>query len=145
MSFRLLYLTCEAFPTHNADLTALFGKYLPRLGLFSDIVTEAVDASDTSKSAVDWEGGDTLLCHAPINRALYHAVRFIHNIRSLLSCNPKKYDAIQVRDQPIVALFALIIAHHKKLPFYYWVSYPYPEAHLYIGKTGAWHPKAETI
>lgn len=138
MSIRLLYLTCEGFPTHNADLIALFGKYLPRLGLFSDIVTEALDTAETSESAPKWEGGETLLCHAPVNRAFYHIVRLSHNIRCMLQCDPKKYDAIQVRDQPVAAFFGLFIARYKKLPFYYWVSYPYPEAHLYNAEVRGW-------
>ncbi len=138
MSIRLLYLTHEAFPTYHADLAVLFGKYLPRLGLFTDIVTEAMDSSDTSKSTINWIGGEALLCHVPANRGFYHIVKFIHNIRSLLSCDAKKYDAIQVRDLPVAALFGLIIARYKKLPFYYWMSYPQSEGQIHRAKSRGW-------
>jgi glycosyltransferase involved in cell wall biosynthesis len=138
MSIRLLYLTHEPFPTYHADLAVLFGKYLPRLGLVTDIVTEAMDSSDTSKSIITWESGEPLLCHVPSNRAFYHIVKLRHNLRSLLACDAKKYDAIQVRDLTVAALFGLIIARYKKLPFFYWMSYPQSEGQIAYAKTCGW-------
>lgn len=138
MSIRLLYLTHEAFPTYHADLAVLFGKYLPRLGLFTDVVTEALAASDTSKSTVSWVGGEALLCDVPHNRGFYHLVKFTHNLRRLMRCDPEKYDAIQVRDLPVAALFGLIIARYKKLPFFYWMSYPQSEGQIHRAKARGW-------
>ncbi len=138
MSIRLLYLTREAFPTYHADLAVLFGKYLPRLGLFTDVVTEALAASDTSKSTANWVGGEALLCDVPHNRGFYYLVKFAHTLRSLLRCNPEKYDAIQVRDLPVAALFGLIIARYKKLPFFYWMSYPQSEGQIHRAKARGW-------
>jgi glycosyltransferase involved in cell wall biosynthesis len=138
MSIRLLYITAEAFPTYHADLAVLFGKYLPRLGLFTDIVTEAMNASASSKSTLNWDGGEALLCQVPANRGFYHIVKFMHNVSCLLRCDPKKYDAIQVRDLPIAALFALLIARYKKLPFYYWMSYPQSEGQIHRAKSRGW-------
>jgi glycosyltransferase involved in cell wall biosynthesis len=135
MSIRLLYLTRESFPTHHADLTVLFGKYLPRLGLFTDIVAEALDLVDASKFTVNWVGGEAFLCRVPTNKALYYIVRITHSLRSLINCDPKKYDAIQVRDLPVAALFGLIIARYKKLPFYYWMSYPHSEGQIQRAKS----------
>lgn len=138
MSIRLLYLTHEAFPTYRADIAVLFGKYLPRLGLFTDIVTEAMDPSDNSKSTIDWESGEALLCHVSENRGFYHITKLAHNIRTLLHCDADKYDAIQVRDLPVAALFGLIIAHYKKLPFFYWMSYPQSEGQIDRAKLRGW-------
>ncbi len=138
MPMRLLYVTAEAFPTYHADLAVLFGKYLPRLGLFTDVVTEALDSSDTLRSTIDWVGGEGILCQVPENRGLYHVIKFIHNIRSLLSCDAKKYDAIQVRDLPVAALFALMIARYKKLPFFYWMSYPQSEGQIHRAQSRGW-------
>jgi len=138
MPIRLLYLTHEPFPTYHADLAVLFGKYLPRLGLLADIVTEAMAESDTLKATTDWLGGNALLFDMPSNRGLQHIVKFIHNVVSLLRCDAKKYDAIQVRDLPVAALFALIIARYKKLPFYYWMSYPQSEGQIHRAKERGW-------
>ena len=138
MSIRLLYLTHEGFPTYHADLAVLFGKYLPRLGLFSDIVTEAMDADDSSKSTLDWVGGEPILCQVPDNRALHHVAKFMHNMRSLLACDKQKYDAIQVRDLPVAAVFALLIARYKKLPFFYWMSYPQSEGQIDRARARGW-------
>lgn len=138
MSIRLLYLTHEPFPTYHADLAVLFGKYLPRLGLSVDVVTEALEVSDTSKSTEPWLGGEPILCQVPHNRGLHHIAKFIHNIRSLLRCDAKKYDAIQVRDLPVAALFGLMIARYKKLPFFYWMSYPQSEGQIDRARARGW-------
>ena len=37
---RLLYLTAEQWPTFRPDVLALFGSYLPRHGIHSDLATE---------------------------------------------------------------------------------------------------------
>jgi glycosyltransferase involved in cell wall biosynthesis len=138
MSIRLLYLTRETFPTHHADLTALFGKYLPRLGLFTDIVTEALDPSESEGYNINWVGGEAFVCDAPTNRGFYYITKLWHNIRWLMRCDPKKYDAIQVREQPVAALFALIIARYKKLSFYYWMSYPLSEGQILRARSRGW-------
>jgi glycosyltransferase involved in cell wall biosynthesis len=138
MSIRLLYITHEPFPTYHADLAVLFGKYLPRLGLLADIVTEALPASDTSKSPTHWLGGDALVFTMPSSRGLQHIVKFIHNVMTMIRCDAEKYDAIQVRDLPVAALFGLIIARCKKLPFYYWMSYPQSEGQIHRAKARGW-------
>lgn len=138
MPIRLLYLTHEPFPTYHADLAVLFGKYLPRLGLLTDIVTESMDSSDTSKSTASWMGGEALLCNVPHSRGLHHLVKFAHNVGSLIRCSSEKYDAIQVRDLPVAALFGLIIAHYKKIPFFYWMSYPQSEGQIDRANLRGW-------
>lgn len=138
MSIRLLYLTHEAFPTYHADLAVLFGKYLPRLGLYTDIVAEAMDSSDTSKSIINWVGGEALLCNVSENRGFYHITKLLHNIRTMWRCDAKKYDTIQVRDLPVAALFGLIIAGYKKLPFFYWMSYPQSEGQIDRARQRGW-------
>lgn len=138
MPIRLLYLTHEPFPTYHADIAVLFGKYLPRLGLLADIVTEAMDESDTSKSTANWLGGEALLFNMPSNRGLQHIFKFMHNVATLIRCDAEKYDAIQVRDLPVAALFGLLIARCKKLPFYYWMSYPQSEGQIHRAKARGW-------
>lgn len=130
MTIRLLYLTHEPFPTYHTDLSVLFGKYLPRFGLMADIVSEALPASEQSKIKVVWQGGEALVCQTPENRAFHHVSKFIHNIRTVLGCDRTQYDAIQVRDLPVAALFSLLIARYKKLPFFYWMSYPQSEGQI---------------
>ncbi|MES9876157.1 MAG: glycosyltransferase [Candidatus Sedimenticola sp. PURPLELP] len=41
------------------------------------------------------------------------------------------YDFIQIRDKTFAALIGLIAAKRKGIPFYYWMSFPYPEADIF--------------
>ncbi len=127
-SVRLLYLTAEACPTFRADVAALFGKWLPRFGVLSDVV--AARTSQVGDAAVHWEGGRAMLCNAGSGRVLRHLRLFVHTLRCTLKASPAEYSAIQVRDMPLHAAIALIVARLRGLPMYYWMSYPMPEGHL---------------
>lgn len=131
MSFRLLYLTAETCPTFRADVAVLFGKYLPHCGVYSDVVTGRTPDSDR---AVQWAGGDAFLCDISGGRAKKHIMRLLHGVRHLFGANPTTYDAIQVRDMPVLAVFGLLAARLKRLPFFYWMSYPVPEGQIELAR-----------
>jgi glycosyltransferase involved in cell wall biosynthesis len=128
---RILFLTAEQWPTFRADLTVLFGKYLPRFGVKSDLVTEQ-EVND--HQALNWPAGHLLLCTVPRNRAGQYVVKFLHQCKVLMRANYQHYDAIQVRDMTLVALVALAMAKLKAKPFYYWLSYPQSEGQIHRSK-----------
>ena len=125
----ILYFTAEQWPTFRPDVVALFGKYLPRYGITSDLVTER-DLSAKNKADVAWGGGEAILCDVPHNRAGQYLVKFWHNLRVLLSVDSKKYDAIQVRDMSLTALLGLLVARRKGIRFFYWLSFPQSEGQI---------------
>lgn len=129
---RLLFLTAENCPAFRADVTVLFGKYLPKHGVTSDLVTERATANDV---AVAWGGGQPLLCSGEGNRAVQHVRKLAHNLWQLIRFRPAHYDAVQVRDLPVTAIFALLLARMKGKQFYYWMSFPIPEDHLHRART----------
>ena len=135
---RLLYLTAEQWPTFRPDMVALFGKYLPRLNIASDLLTER-NTGETQRD-VPWGGGNALLCDVPKNRAAQYWVKFWHQIAGLLRLDAAQYDAIQVRDLPVLALWALLVARAKGLPFFYWMSFPQSEGQILRARTRG--PKA---
>jgi len=125
----LLYLTAEQWPTFRPDIVALFGKYLPRYGVTSDLVTER-DIGTIGNFETPWGGGQALLRNVPRNRAGQYWVKFWHNLCALINMDAKKYDAIQVRDMTVTALTGLIVARLKGVPFFYWLSYPQSEGQV---------------
>ena len=127
---RLLYLTAEEWPTFRADITVLFGKYLPRLGVYSDLVTEA----SLSQAASTWPAGQAITCQVPSNRAVHYIVKFLHQCKVLLTTDYDDYAAVQVRDMTIIALVALVMCAIKKKPFFYWLSYPQSEGQIQRAK-----------
>ncbi len=127
---RLLFLTAETCPTYRADVAALFGKYLPRHGVLSDIV--AGRAPDDS--GVEWGGGETYLCDISGGQAKKHIKTLLHGIKHLFMADRSRYQAIQVRDMPVLAAIGLLAARIKRLPFYYWMSYPMPEGQIDLAR-----------
>jgi glycosyltransferase involved in cell wall biosynthesis len=124
----LLFFTAEPYPTFRADVNVLFGKYLPRFGVKSDVVTDRMAGHRTAPT---WGGGKALLCSGEGGRALQHMRKFAHNLWQLSKFRPSHYHAIQVRDLPFTASFGLLLARLKGKKFFYWMSFPIPESHLH--------------
>ena len=126
----ILYLTAEQWPTFRADLSTLFGKYLPRFGVTCDLVTE----QDINNNSKEWPAGKAILCKAPKNRAAHYVMKFLHQSKVLISADYKQYQAVQVRDMTMIALVALVMCKLKRKPFYYWLSYPQSEGQVQRAK-----------
>lgn len=124
---RLLFLTAETCPTFRADVNVLFGKYLPRYGIHSDIVAGKTPGTEGS---VAWGGGEAYLCDVTGGQAKKHIKTLWHGMRHLLRADRARYQAIQVRDMPVLAAIGLLVARVKRMPFYYWMSYPIPEGQI---------------
>ncbi len=131
MSFRLLFLTAETCPTFRADVNVLFGKHLPRHGVCSDIVAGRTPGASVN---VQWGGGEAYLCNIEGGAAKKHIKVMLHGIRHLFRADRSRYQAIQVRDMPVLATFGLLAARIKGLPFYYWMSYPMPEGQVALAR-----------
>lgn len=128
---RLLFLTAETCPTFRADVAVLFGKYLPRHGVHSDIVS---GRTSSHAGQVEWEAGETFLCDISGGQAKKHVRTLLHGIRHLFKADRARYQAIQVRDMPVLAAFGLLAARIKGLRFYYWMSYPMPEGQIALAR-----------
>jgi hypothetical protein len=124
----LLYVSHESWPTFRPDVAVLFGKYLPRLGVTCDLVTEQDRQAGRRMPA--WGGGRALLCAVPRSRAGQYIAKTWHNLRMLVGVDRDRYDAIQVRDMPIAAFIGLIAARLKRVPFFYWMSFPQSEGQI---------------
>jgi glycosyltransferase involved in cell wall biosynthesis len=112
-------------------VAALFGKYLPRHGIQSDLVTGRTPGH---AGPWDWGGGEALLGNVAGGQAMKHIKTLLHGIRQLFRADRRRYDAIQVRDMPLLAAFGLLAARWKGLPFFYWMSYPMPEGHIVLAR-----------
>ena len=135
MSIRLLFLTAETYPTFRVDVNVLFGKVLPQYGIQSDLVTGKTPGETNAEA---WEGGETYLCDVSTSSSKKHIQTFIHGIKHLVKADTSRYQAIQVRDMPLLATVGLIVARLKGLKFFYWMSYPMPEAQILLAGDRGW-------
>lgn len=124
---RILFITAEPCPTFRADVDGLFGKYLPRFGIYSDVLTTR---APDYKGPVVWGAGAAHVCDGSSYSFLKHSKKFLHCAKHILLADKKDYRAIQVRDMPYLALFCLVAARLKGLPFFYWMSYPIPDGQI---------------
>lgn len=126
---RILFFTAEPWPTFRADVAVLFGKELPRHGICVDLVTSCgVDIGSK------WGGGEARFCRLAGGKGRRMMVTLLHRLRCLAGADPGRYQAIQVRDLPVFAAVAYLMARWKRLPFYYWMSYPMPEGNILLAK-----------
>jgi glycosyltransferase involved in cell wall biosynthesis len=135
MPLRLLYLTRESHPSFRPDLVTLFGDALPARGVRTDLV--ALGAEDANGR---WAGGEVFLRFA--RGKMGRAVARGRLAFDLFRLSARGYDAIQVRDRIFGAVVALLIARIRGLPFFFWLSLPFPEAWLEIA-TGHALPSAK--
>lgn len=121
----------ETLPTHRADVSVLFGKYLPRLGIYSDVIAGKTAGEGETEL---WGGGCAQLVNVSDRLPIKHLQLLFHDIYHLLRARSQRYQAIQVRDLPLVAPWALLLARWKGLPFYYWMSFPLSEGLMELAR-----------
>lgn len=131
---RILYLTIDGLPTFRPDVTALWGKFLPREEIMSDMVTMGINEQTDEPL---WPPGKALLTYKRHHALVNGAADFFHDCCQLLSARRGRYAAIQLRDKTFVGLMALAVARLRGLPFFYWMSFPYGPSLLQLAKTDA--------
>lgn len=138
--FRLLFFAREKFPTHRVDLEVLFGRELVPRGHSVDLVMQAGSRS-LGSGPREWHGqtvfvGATTGGQGFVSRALRQCFELWHDLRSLQLAHRAQYDAIQVRDKFLIAAIGLMIARARGLKFFFWLSFPMPEADLDHARSG---------
>jgi glycosyltransferase involved in cell wall biosynthesis len=125
---KVLFFVREYHPTFRVDVNVLFGKYLPRFGVESDLVTlfESADAPP-------WPGGKVFGPVRSQGRVAKHLQGIVNDLKGLLRIR-RGYDVVMVRDKPLFALFAWLASRVFRVPFAYWMSYPMPESWLEFAK-----------
>ncbi|BBD09266.1 glycosyltransferase family 4 protein [Desulfovibrio ferrophilus] len=124
MAFSILYVTREDHPSFRVDLAVLFGRALPRLGITSTLV-----AQRNGNPESPWPGGQAVT--VPASKGLFsrHVGGLLHGVRSVAKL-AKDHDAVQVRNKIVTGLVALVLARRACRPFFYWMTFPFPQDDL---------------
>ncbi len=121
---RVLFFVRERHPTFRVDVTVLFGKFLSRLGVASDLVT----LREPDRPG-DWGGGEVFGPVAAGGRLRINLAALLNDFRALARIGPD-YGMVLVRDKPLFTLWAWLVARLRGVPFAYWMSFPLPESAL---------------
>jgi glycosyltransferase involved in cell wall biosynthesis len=129
---RILYAIPENYPNHRPDVGVLFGTSLPAAGVRVDLLA-TVDG-DAVGEAPPWVGGSALLHRAHGRLGL--TLADLWQQLTLFHLTRKGYDALVVRDKPVLGLLGFLAAKLASVPFVYWMSYPLPEHYLWLAAQG---------
>jgi glycosyltransferase involved in cell wall biosynthesis len=137
---RMLFIPNETYPTSRVDVTLLFGRELHSRGHRIDFVMQA-GTTDATLNAEGWEGSRVLLGPTDTRPGIVHEVRrdllsFWHDLRYLARLRRSEYNAVQVRDKFLIAAVAVVFARVRRVPFFYWLSFPKPEMQLLRASQG---------
>jgi len=127
----ILYATAETFPTHRPDVRVLFGETLPANGVAVDLL--AMAAPDAR--AGDWKAGQAHLRRTSSRLGLL-AGDLWQQISLLWRC-ARGYQALVVRDKPVLGVIGLLGARLWRIRYFYWMSYPMPASYLAIARRPA--------
>lgn len=137
---RMLFIPNETYPTSRVDVALLFGQELHGRGHLIDFVMQA-GSPGVEPTAKGWGGARVLLGPTDTRPGFIHELRrdllsFRHDLRYLARLRPAEYDVVQVRDKFLIAAVAVVLARVRRVPFFYWLSFPKPEMQLLRAREG---------
>jgi glycosyltransferase involved in cell wall biosynthesis len=127
---RILYAIPENYPNYRPDVSVLFGEALPALGVRVDLLATV----DGDGEVPRWGGGDAFLHRARGRLGL--TLADLWQQFTLFRRARHGYDALVIRDKPVLGLLGFAAARLARVPFVYWMSYPLPEQYLWMAAQG---------
>lgn len=137
---RMLCFAAETFPTHRVDVDVLFGRELAGRGHEVDFVMQAANEAEPAGPR-PWNGrtvfvGPTRDGGGALDRIRRQSLEILHDLRCLGRARTSQYDAVQVRDKFLIAAIAALVARWRGLRFFFWMSFPMPEADVLNAREG---------
>lgn len=137
---KFLFISADKFPPYRVDVAVLFGQELAGRGHKIDWILQSQEACHHTYW-ICWSGGRAKVGRTDLKttrsaRLRKHLLGIINDFSMLNLARHEQYDFIQVKDKFISAIIGLITARSYSTKFFFWLSYPYPEASLYVAKEG---------
>jgi glycosyltransferase involved in cell wall biosynthesis len=138
--FRLLVVSSDTFPPTRVDVAILFAVELAGRGHRVDWILQS-EAPCRRAYVCDWGGGRAWVGatdpgHSLFHRLRKHALGIANDLRIFSRLRRKRYDAVEIKDKFLAGIFAVIASRLYRIPFVYWLSYPYPEHYLECARDG---------
>lgn len=137
----LYYSIVDPYPAYRSDISELFGVELRKLGLETEwYMSGTISSGQVCVAYADQKINvpyELLPSKNNSTRLSYWMSDFFHLARQIRS----KSGAIQCRDKYLSSLIGLAVSSWRRIPFFYWCSYPFPEQDMFTAeaKTGLGH------
>lgn len=136
----MLYLVGGTDNAERIDVSDLFARRLAGMGLDVEYVIYRRSAT-AAWERTNWRGATAYVVgYSPrsgivgaIISKLYEAMA---DVRVFWLIVRGDYEVLQVRDKFVVGVLGLMAARIRRIPFVYWMSYPYAEARILDAKEG---------
>lgn len=140
-AMRMLIVAKDKFPPFRVDVSVLFARELAARGFAMDWLMQA-EKADSGPVQCAWGGGTAWVGATDEGQSRWrrlhkHWLALRHDFKVFELTRRGDYDIVQVRDKALAALFALRAARRHGAAFVYWLSFPAPEASLYLARIGA--------
>jgi len=137
---KILFITEDKFPPYRPDVAVLFVEELAARGYRIDWLLQAQDPQNGSRTA-SLGGGTAWIAKMDDGESRMAKLRknfydIGNDFKMFKLARKGQYDFIQVKDKFAAALMAILVAKIYKLKFFYWLSFPLPEAMLYRVQEG---------
>jgi len=135
-----LYLAPNKFPPRHVDVSILFGKEIVSYGHSVDFLLQSKDPCNKSYQT-KWNNMRVYVGATDAGKRLFNRGRkrffdLLNNLKAFSLIRRERYDFIQVKDRFISAVIVMIAAKKYKVKYFYWLSYPFPEANLFNVREG---------
>jgi glycosyltransferase involved in cell wall biosynthesis len=121
----ILFVMRDSLPPARPDVKALFGTFLFRLGVSSDLVGPKAARFDPENS--QWSAG-TMTVTGNADGMVAGALKSLRDLQAIHRLK-KNQDIIQVRDRTFSALSVWLLARLRRKPFVFWMSFPMVEGY----------------
>ncbi|MEJ2613081.1 MAG: glycosyltransferase family 4 protein [Candidatus Thiodiazotropha sp.] len=147
---KFIFVLNEPYPPFRVDTTVLFGEEMVRRGHRIKLVMQSKDNKLTT-SVETWNGCDVLVISNRDSNSIFSKI--VKNIEGLSRgfhlfklLKEKDWQFVQVRDLFVVGAIALLAAKIRRKQFFFWLSFPVPEMHIYRAKNKyAKYPSLEML
>lgn len=135
-----LFISSDKFPPFRPDVAILFAEKLVGKGHKIDwlLQSESVCQKNFKKK---WHGGNvwvgaTNLRETKLSQFHKHILGLLNDLKMFKILKQGEHDFLIVKDKFISSICAIIATFLCKKKFIFWLSYPIPEASLYMAREG---------
>jgi len=123
----IYYSIVDPYPAYRADLAELFAVELRALGVQTEWFMAAGGDQIGTTSVYSGQVVHRPRALASQSRILGRISYWLADLRQIGCLLFRDVDAIQCRDKYVASLAAICVARIRRVPFFYWCSYPFPE------------------